>query len=154
MAPATLTADAPFPCSGPLIKTVDVARNELAEVVGPCWSDEGVVTALGVPSETVASWREAGSILGLPTSDGVWVYPVAQFERHHGRFEVMSALLPFLRALRGFDPWAVAVLMHTPVSELGDATPLDWLAGGRSAEPLARLGEVVAREWAAGTVPG
>ena len=128
-----------------------VAKNEIAEVVGACWSQNKVLTALGVTSEALAAWRSTGRILGLLTSDGARVYPVTQFQRREGAVEVRPALLPVLRALRGFDPWAVAVLLHTPAPELDDASPLGWLSDGGAPEVLARLAETVAREWAAGS---
>ena len=129
-----------------------VTQNEIAEVVGACWSENKVLTALGVTSETLAAWRSTGRILGLLSSDGARAYPVTQFERRAGAVEVRPALLPVLRALRGFDPWAVAVLLHTPAPELDGRTPLEWLSGGRAPETLAGLAETVAREWAAGSV--
>ena len=130
-----------------------VTTNEIAQVVGPCWSESKVLAALGVTADTVASRRETGTILALTTADGARVYPVDQFRRHAGTVEVKPALLPLLRALRRFDPWAVAVLLHTPAPELDAATPLGWLSDGGAPEPVARLGEVVAHEWAAGGVP-
>jgi hypothetical protein len=128
-----------------------VTENEIAKVVGACWSENKVLTALGVTSETLAALRSTGRILGLLTSDGARMYPVKQFERRAGAVEVRSALLPVFRVLRGFDPWAVAVLLHTPAPELGDASPLGWLSEGGAPEVLARLAETVAREWAAGS---
>ncbi|GCD90168.1 hypothetical protein [Nocardioides sp. LS1] len=130
--------------------------HEMAEVVGPFWSEARAVAALGVSAETVASRRDSGTILALPTNDGVLVYPVDQFQKVGGGgddVEVKPALLPFLRALRGFDPWAVAVLLHTPAPELDGATPLGWLSDGGAPDTLTRLGEVVAREWASSGPP-
>lgn len=129
-----------------------VDRNDLVEVVGPVWSEARAIAALDVSAGTASSMRDAGSLLGLRTSDGARVYPVAQFQRRDGTVEVKPALVPVLRALRGSDPWAVAVLLHTPAPELDGATPLGWLSDGGSPETLARLARMVAREWAAGTV--
>ena len=121
-------------------------------MVGPTWSETKVLAALGVSAPTLTSWLDAGAILGLTTSDGARVYPLAQFQRHGGAVEVRPALLPVLRTLRGFDAWAVAVLLHTPAPELDDETPLGWLSKGGAPERLARLADTVVREWAAGTL--
>ncbi len=128
-----------------------VTANKIAEVVGACWSENKVLTTLGVTSETLAAWRSTGLILGLLTSDGTRVSRVTQFERRAGATEVRPALLPVLRTLRAFDLWAVAVLLHTPAPGLDDASPLDWLYDGGAPEALARLAGTVAREWAAGS---
>lgn len=129
------------------------SSNELAEVVGPNWTEGKVIAAMGVSPETVTSWREDGAILALPTRDGALVYPTAQFERRQGTVVVRPALLPFLQALRRFDPWAVAVLLHTPTPELDGKTPLEWLSHHGEPAVLSRLAQTVAREWAAGTPP-
>ncbi|NYD40037.1 hypothetical protein [Nocardioides panaciterrulae] len=130
-----------------------VTDNEFAQVVGVCWSEHKVLTATGVTSQTLAAWRKTGRILGLQTSDGTRLYPVDQFVQRADAVEVRPALLPVLGALRSFDPWAVAVLLHTPAPELDDASPLGWLTDGGAPEVLARLADTVAQEWAAGTPP-
>lgn len=129
-----------------------MAKNEIAELVGPTWSEDKVVAALGVSADTVAARRDAGTLLALPTSDGDLAYPVSQFQRLSGTVKVKPALVPVLRALHEFDPWAVAVLLHTPAPELDGEAPLEWLSGGGAPEALASLAETVAREWAAGSV--
>ena len=114
-----------------------VTTNEIAQVVGPCWSEPKVLAALGVTADTVASRREAGTILALPTADGARVYPVDQFRRHDGTVEVKPALLPLLRALRRFDPvgGGGAVAYSGARARRGDTTcmAVRWRrAGGRS----------------------
>lgn len=133
-----------------MIHTGDVALNELAALVGPCWAEAQVASALAVPPESLAVLRAEGAVLGLLAADGVWVYPVEQFEQPDGCVEVRPGLLPVFRALREHDPWAVAVLLHTPAPELGGATPLGWLTAGESPDAFSALAVAVAREWAAG----
>jgi hypothetical protein len=125
--------------------------NELVALVGPFWSETKTCAALGISVSDLASRRDDGTVLGLTTSDGDRLYPIAQFHRLDGRVEVKPALLPLLEALRAFDPWTVAVLLHTPASELDGATPLDWVRSHGAPERLEDLGHVVASEWAAGT---
>lgn len=126
--------------------------SDLAAAVGPCWSEAKTAAALAVSVESLAALRTAGGVLGLETADGVWVYPIDQFRTGGGRVEVKPDLLPVFHALRGHDPWAVAVLLHTPAPELGGATPLDLLTVGRDLEVLACWASVVNREWSAGSV--
>jgi hypothetical protein len=114
------------------------------------WSQGRTCEALSVSRAELADFRRAGSVLGLTTADGDLVYPVSQFQRREGTVEVRPALVPFLRALRGFDPWAVAVLLHTPAPELDNATSLDWARDGADPATLAAYAAVAAREWAAG----
>lgn len=129
--------------------------NEIADRVGPMWSGQKVRRALAVSAGVLDARRESGEVLGLVTTDGVVVYPVSQFQRREGRVEVKPALVPFLRVLRQFDAWAVAMLLHTPAPELDGMTPLDWLGQGHEPTALHGLADVVAREWSAGSVaPG
>lgn len=123
----------------------------VAGVVGPLWSEPRVCEALAVTTDALAALRATGDVLGAMTSDGVALYPVSQFQRRDGVTEVRPGLVPFLRALHGFDCWAVAVLLDTPAPELDDRTPLDWLRAGGDPETVAALGTAVAREWGAGS---
>lgn len=123
----------------------------IGALVGPCWSPTRVCSALDVTDPGLAARRESGEVLGLSTRDGDVVYPLWQFQRREGRVEVKPALVPLFRALRRFDGWAVAVLLHTPSPELDGQTPLGWLDGGRDPAAVGALGGVVAREWSAGT---
>lgn len=126
--------------------------NELAAVVGPFWTEGKVCDALSIDAQVLASRRESGTVLGLTTTtDGVWVYPVSQFHRRDdGTVEVKPPLVPFLQALRAFDAWTVAVILHTPAPELDDTTPLDWIRQDGSAETLSALATALVREWSAG----
>jgi hypothetical protein len=50
------------------------------EIVGPVYRTAQVATVLGgVSRQAVADRRARGRLLGLRTSDGVWVYPAFQF---------------------------------------------------------------------------
>lgn len=125
--------------------------DEIAALLGPCWSETRTATAFGVSVEDLTALRESGGALGLLAADGLWVYPVDQFQRHDGCVRVNAGLSPVFWALRGHDPWAVAVLLHTPAPELEGATPLGWLSAGGDPEAVAALAVAVAHEWAAGS---
>jgi hypothetical protein len=127
-------------------------RDDLASLLGPFWSATRAREALGLASrQALNERRRSGSVLGLKTASNDIVYPVSQFQRRDGRVEVKPLLVPFLRTLRGHDPWAVATLLHTPAPELGGLTPLAWLKrGGEHVDALEDLARTVAREWRAG----
>jgi hypothetical protein len=125
--------------------------NELADLVGPFWSRAKVSEALGVDERRLTARVEGGDLLELRTADGVPAYPVFQFERDSDHVEVRPALASVFRTLRDFDPWTVAVLLHTPAPELSGSTPLEWLRSERAAEPVVGLAQTVAKEWAAGS---
>ena len=122
-------------------------RNELAELVGPLWSVERTSQALGVEPAALLVMAEQGSLLTLTSSDGDVFYPVFQFTDTGTAIRVQDGLRPVLQDLRSFDPWAVAVLLHTPSPEFGDVTPLE---AARSGADLREFGRTVAREWSAG----
>ena len=124
--------------------------NELAELVEPVWSAAWASQALEVTPEELQGRQRAGLLLAVALIDGDEVYPVFQFQNHGGQTQVKPGLQPLLRALREYDPWAVAVLLKTPSPELQGMTPLEWLSTGGDPEAVALLGEAVAREWSAG----
>jgi hypothetical protein len=121
--------------------------NEIATLVGPVWSETKVVESLDVTRAALRQMRVDGFVLGLTTLEGDTFFPVAQFENRDGAVRVKVALQPLFSALRSHDPWAVAVLLHTPAPELDDLTPLSWLAGGGAPDTLASLARCVEREW-------
>jgi hypothetical protein len=130
--------------------------NELATLLGPYWSTENTRRRLGYPSlRDIETSRLSGFLLGLETADRLFIYPVWQFEKEHqpdGETTVVRlALLPILRTLRTYDPWTVAVLIHTPAPELDGQTPLDWARAHKPPQALANLAQTVAREWSTGT---
>lgn len=132
-------------------RTGEPGMNELAALVGPFWTEPKVSVALRASVEELAARRHEGTILGLATSDGDLFYPLSQFQQRDGSVEVKPGLLPLFRALRAFDPWAVAVLLHTPSVELDGVTPLEWTRHTHAPEGLADLGHLIASEWGTGT---
>lgn len=120
--------------------------HELAELIGPFWSEERTSQALGVQPAALSAMAEQGSLLALTSSDGDVFYPVSQFIDAGTKVRARQELLPVLQELASFDPWSVAVLLHTPSPEFEDAAPLD---AARSGADLQEFGRIVAREWAA-----
>lgn len=123
--------------------------SEMADLVAPLWSAERARRELNISRSTMAERRSAGSLLALkPTDADEFFYPVSQFERRDGRVQVKAGLRRFMMALRGSDPWTVAVLMRTPALELGNLTPLDWVRRGRDESTLNEYAEMLVAELA------
>lgn len=128
---------------------VRTEENELAVLVGPFWSEVRVMEALGVPSRgALAARRRRGSVLGVRSADGVWMYPLWQFQRRGGVEEVRPGLVAVLREWTGLDGWTVAVLLQVGAVELEGLSPLGWLREGRPVDGLVWFARVVAREMA------
>lgn len=131
----------------PMDRRCETAAN-ITDLVGPLWSADKTQRALGVPTRAaMRNLCETGSLLGLPTADGVVFYPVAQFETHGGQTRVKPALQHFMVALRERDPWTVAVLLNTPADELDGHTPLVWVRREGDTGTLLEYANIVAAEF-------
>lgn len=122
------------------LRSPDGEANRLADTVGPFWTSETVMRALTIPTRQALHSRiRSGSLLAVKTSDGKLLFPLSQFVRTRGTVRVRPGLQTVFRTLRREDPWAVALLLHTPAEELQGRTPLEWAA---AAGPDAALGEL------------
>ncbi|MGI8873076.1 MAG: hypothetical protein ACR2KP_01860 [Egibacteraceae bacterium] len=99
------------------------------EIVGPVYRTAQVAAVLGgVSRQAVADRRARGRLLGLRTSDGVWVYPAFQFTG--------STVLPGLTDLLGcfdgdsVDGWTLTSWLRSPRAGLDGRSVLDLLAEG------------------------
>lgn len=128
----------------------DPQGSELGALVGPFWSADKVCASLGVTGDVLATQQETGEVLGLVTRDGETLFPVFQFQRRDDQVEVRPPFVPMFQILRGFDGWAIAVLVYTPSPELNGISPLDWVRQGQPAHALNDLSSAVAREWSRG----
>lgn len=54
-------------------------KRELLERAGGAFSTADVAERLGISRQAIEKRRQAGSLLGVRTAGGEWVYPVAQF---------------------------------------------------------------------------
>jgi len=92
---------------------------------------DGVAELLGgVKRQAVEKRRNRGTLLGLRTSGGAYVYPVCQF--HRG--EVLPGLDKFLAAFPAdTDPWLKLNALLGPSDALGGKRPLDALREGDTA---------------------
>lgn len=124
-----------------------IADSALVDTVGPSWSASRLRTELGGVSRQALNQRvKRGTLLGLPTGDGVTVYPVFQFYRRGGRVEVLPGVQAILKELVDQSAWSVAVLLNTAAPELEGATPVEWERRGGEADRLAELAGVLKRE--------
>lgn len=133
--------------------TVPNTPNKLAQLVGKVWTGARAREELGVPTrQALQARRDTGSVLGVKASDGSVYFPLSQFRREGSKTVVKPAMQAMFRVLRGHDPWAVAVLLHTPAPELENTTPLEWehTHGDSAAEKLRTLAQHVDREWSRG----
>lgn len=119
----------------------------LVDTVGPSWTIDKLRKELGGVSYQAVHQRVGrGTLLGLPTSDGVTVYPLFQFVRTNGKLTVRPGLLQMFKILKEQEPWQVAVLLNTPAPELEDHTPVEWEKNGGDIEHLEQLATVLKQE--------
>lgn len=98
-------------------------RSDYDQLIGPFYSSSAVMTLLGVPTkQALDDRRRRGTILAARTSDGVWVYPVFQFD--DSRRKLVEGLVPVLAALKPAPRWGAALWLVTPQPSLRDQSPL------------------------------
>lgn len=122
--------------------------NELADLLAPYWSASRASEALQITEDQLAAEVAARRVLGVSATDGATFFPAVQFEQtSSGLIRVKPGLGLFMTALADFDPWTIGVTILTPMDELDETTPVDWLR--RSGDParLARLAHVLRSEW-------
>lgn len=132
----------------------EAARQALASLVwraaaGDVLTTEQVRVALGVSRQALHKRVEAGTLLGLP-GEQTTLYPTWQFSGSQVRPVVSDVIRVFRERLADeYDPRVVASWATTRQPELGGATPAEWLASGRDAEPVVtaaeRAGDALAR---------
>lgn len=119
--------------------------NQMAELVGPFYDTAGMRTLLGSTRQAIHDRMVRGTLLGVRTAEGQWIYPTFQFDGSLPRRE----LADLLKALRGGPRWSVAVWLRTPDEELDDLSPEQWLSKGGDRDVVLRLARHVAHDWAA-----
>ena len=123
----------------------DPAPNKMAELVGPFYDTPRVVTLLGISKQGVHDRVKRGSLLGMQTSDHMWIYPVFQFTERH----IRPDLALVLRLFRGQPRWSVGVWLAGPNAELGGVSPEEWLRAGGDPDLVLRLAGQTIGRWAA-----
>ena len=122
--------------------------SEWDEVLGPFYSTSRVTGLLGnVSRQAVADRRRRGTLLGLRTADGAWVYPTFQFGP---KSEVLAGLPAVLQcfAESAADDWTLAAWLVAPQRGLGGASIVGWLASGKAVDKVLPLAHAQAERYA------
>jgi hypothetical protein len=125
----------------------DPDRSELADLVAPLWTAEHTRRVLGLSRSAMSQRLKTGSVLAVMSAEGDIFYPASQFETRQGTVRVMPALRKFIMVFRDLDRWTIAVLTHTPATELDGLTPLDWVREGRDVKALVDYAGGLAAEY-------
>jgi len=105
------------------------------ELVGPFYSVSAVTRLLDISPEEVHRRVLDCSLWGLPTEDGVTVFPVSQFDKEGEVVQGLGEVLEVF-SVPPVGPWGIALWMVTPSEDLGWLSPLDWLREGRGGTGL------------------
>jgi hypothetical protein len=119
--------------------------NPMAELVGPFYDTAGMRALLGSTRQAIHDRTVRGTLLGVQTGEGQWIYPTFQFDGDQPRKDLAETL----KALRGGPRWTVAVWLRTPDEELAELSPEQWLAKDGDPGVVLRLARHVAHDWAA-----
>jgi len=122
---AELPIDRLDPLADALARGVAV-KHQLLKRAGGAWSAGRVAGALGLTRQAVDKRRTRGTLLGLPTGSGDYVYPRAQFTRRGVLRHVPDAL----QACRTDDPWTRLAILLEPADALGGRSVLQALRDG------------------------
>ncbi len=118
------------------------------QLLGPCYSASKVAQVLGgISRQAVADRRARHTLLGLKTADGVWVYPIFQFDEHQQVIASLPAVLKILGNC-GIDEWTLAGWLVSQHAELGGQSAIAWLRRGANPQPVIHLAAAAARRFA------
>ncbi|GAA5107144.1 hypothetical protein GCM10023339_04800 [Alloalcanivorax gelatiniphagus] len=119
--------------------------NPMAELVGPFYDTAGMRTLLGSTRQAIHDRTVRGTLLGVQTGEGQWIYPTFQLDGDQPRKDVVEVL----KVLRGGPRWSVAVWLCTPDEALDRLSPEQWLTKGGDLDAVLRLARGLAHDWAA-----
>ncbi len=116
--------------------------------IGPFYSTTRVARILGgVSRQAVADRRRRGTILGLRTADGAWVYPTFQFDEHNAVIDGLVAVWKILKD-SSTDGWTLASWLRSRLRSLEGRSPVDWLRRGGDRKVLLAVAKDAARRFA------
>lgn len=118
------------------------------EALGPFYSTSKVAQILGsVSRQAIADRRKRRTLLGLRTADGVFVYPVFQFD---DRNEVLDGWSDVLQAFdpNDVDDWTLAAWLAAKRKALDGLSVVEWLRSGRPKETVLSLARAQAARYA------
>lgn len=116
------------------------------EVLGTFYGPGKVARLLGgISRQAVADRRGRGTLLGLKTADGKWIYPAFQFDERHRVHEGLPDIIRCLGAAE-MDDWTLAGWLVAERSQLEGHSIIGWLQEGRGSDlPLALAREAAGR---------
>lgn len=116
--------------------------------LGPFYSSAKIAQILGgISRQAVADRRGRGTLLGLKTADGAWVYPAFQLDEHNAVLSGLPDILKILTA-SGVDEWTLASWLTSTMGSLGDLSPVEWLRQAKDLATLRTVAEDAARRFA------
>lgn len=116
--------------------------------LGPFYSSAKIAQILGgISRQAVADRRGRGTLLGLKTADGAWVYPAFQLDEHNAVLSGLPEILKILTA-SGVDEWTLASWLTSPMGSLGELSAVEWLRQGKGRAILRTVAEDAARRFA------
>jgi hypothetical protein len=100
--------------------------NDLDAGVGPFYDTAGLVKWLGITRQAIFQRVRSGTLLGVQSSDGHWMYPSFQFT---DKGEPLPRLREVVGAINpgNTDAWGTAIWLNYPMSKLGGSTPAEAL---------------------------
>lgn len=120
----------------------DVESRRWRVQLGPCLTQQGAATLLGISPQAVAKRAASGGLLRLTNSDARPAYPMAQFRGRQvldGLDQVLALLAPV------DDPLTIASWLTVPKPVLDGRTPAGALADGDGVAVVAAAGDYLAR---------
>jgi hypothetical protein len=109
-----------------------LAKQQLLEAEGGCFSSDDAAKALGISREAVNKRRQSGKLIGLPAGRS-YRYPVWQFQEG----KTLAGLETVLKTLKVQDPWMQTAWVLNSNLRLGQR-PLDALRSGEI-EPVEQV---------------
>jgi hypothetical protein len=120
------------------------APSPVNEHIGPFYRTDQVVSLLGITRQAVSERLGKRTLLGVKTREGVWVYPVYQFENRG----ILPGLPEVLRSFdRRSDRWAVAAWLVSKDARLGGERPIDRIRAGVELDRVKFLARDASRRW-------
>lgn len=98
---------------------------------GPVAGASQIMTQLGIPRSTLASWQQAGAVVALLRGQRKYAYPLEQFVDARP-LPGLADVLRLVPDARGAWLW-----LRQPNSALAGRTPLERLKAGQRADVLA-----------------
>lgn len=117
------------------------------QLVGPFYNTSGLTQWWGVSRQAVAKAASTRAVIACQLDGGRWVYPTWQFSDSGTVYPDLLTLWSTLCAEA--DAWTCATWLRSPLAVLDDRSSVQWVAEGRSIEPVLELARAAARRWAA-----